>query len=187
MKGGDMRVAVYPGTFDPLTLGHFDLIVRSSALFDRVIVAVAAASSKTTAMFSTAERMEMIAEDAAHAGLSNVEVDALDTLLVNYCRRRQVRVVIRGLRAYSDFEYEFQMALTNRKLAPEIEALFLMPNEEHSYVTASTVREVARYGGDTSGFVSPSVQRHVERFMSAHPEQRIKTGGAIANTGAFDR
>jgi pantetheine-phosphate adenylyltransferase len=187
MKGGDMRVAVYPGTFDPLTLGHFDLIVRSSALFDRVIVAVAAASGKATAMFSTADRMAMITEDAAHAGLSNVEVDALDTLLVNYCRRRQVRVVIRGLRAYSDFEYEFQMALTNRKLAAEIETLFLMPNEEHSYVTASTVREVVRYGGDTSNFVSPSVQRHIERFMGAHPEQRIKTGGGIANTGAFDR
>jgi pantetheine-phosphate adenylyltransferase len=187
MKDGDMRVAVYPGTFDPLTLGHFDLIVRSSALFDRVIVAVAAASGKATAMFSTAERMAMITEDAAHAGLANVEVDALDTLLVNYCRRRQVRVVIRGLRAYSDFEYEFQMALTNRKLAAEIETLFLMPNEEHSYVTASTVREVARYGGDTSNFVSPSVQRHIERFMGAHPEQRIRTGGGIANTGAFDR
>jgi pantetheine-phosphate adenylyltransferase len=187
MKGGDMRVAVYPGTFDPLTLGHFDLIVRSSALFDRVIVAVAAASGKATAMFSTAERIAMITEDAAQAGLSNVEVDALDTLLVHYCRRRQVRVVIRGLRAYSDFEYEFQMALTNRKLAPEIETLFLMPNEEHSYVTASTVREVARYGGDTSNFVSPAVQRHIERFMGAHPEQRIKTGGGIANTGAFDR
>jgi pantetheine-phosphate adenylyltransferase len=188
MKDGDMRVAVYPGTFDPLTLGHFDLIVRSSALFDRVIVAVAGVSGKATAMFSAAERMAMITEDAAHAGLSNVEVDALDnTLLVNYCRRRQVRVVIRGLRAYSDFEYEFQMALTNRKLAAEIETLFLMPNEEHSYVTASTVREVIRYGGDTSNFVSPSVQRHIERFMCGHPEQRIKTGGGIANTGAFDR
>ena len=182
-----MRVAVYPGTFDPLTLGHFDLIVRSSALFDRVIIAVAGVSGKATAMFSPAERMAMITEDAAHAGLSNVEVDALDTLLVNYCRRRQVRVVIRGLRAYSDFEYEFQMALTNRKLAAEIETLFLMPNEEHSYVTASTVREVIRYGGDTSNFVSPSVQRHIERFMCGHPEQRIKTGGGIANTGAFDR
>jgi len=182
-----MRVAVYPGTFDPLTLGHFDLILRSSALFDRVIIAVADVSSKSSAMFSTEERMTIIREDATEAGLTNVEVDALDTLLINYCRRRQARVVVRGLRAYSDFEYEFQMALTNRKLAAEIETLFMMPNEEHSYVTASTVREVARYGGDTSTFVSPSVQRHIASFMSGHPEQRIRTGGGIANTGAFDR
>jgi pantetheine-phosphate adenylyltransferase len=182
-----MRVAVYPGTFDPLTLGHFDLVQRSAALFDRVIVAVSGVSAKATAMFSTDERMAMIREDVERAGLANVEVDCLDTLLVNYCRRRKARVVLRGLRAYSDFEYEFQMALTNRKLAAEIETLFLMPNEEHSYVTASTVREVARYGGDTSAFVSASVFRHIEHFMNTHPEQRIKTGGGLANTGAFDR
>jgi len=182
-----MRVAVYPGTFDPLTLGHFDLIRRSSALFDRVIVAVAVVSAKTTAMFTNEERVAMVREEVAAAGLANIEVDRLDTLLVDYCRRRGVRVVVRGLRAYSDFEYEFQMALTNRKLAEEIETLFLMPNEEHSYVTASTVREVIRFGGDTSAFVSPGVQRHIERFMAQHPEQRLKTGGSHATTGAFDR
>jgi len=182
-----MRVAVYPGTFDPLTLGHFDLVLRSSALFEHVIVAVAGASGKATAMFAPEERIAMIREEVARAGLPNVEVDTLDTLLVSYCRRRQARVVVRGLRAYSDFEYEFQMALTNRKLAADIETLFLMPSEEHSYVTASTVREVARYGGDTRSFVSPSVQRHIEQFMLAHPEQRIKTGGGVGNTGAFDR
>jgi len=126
-----------------------------------------------------------VRESAAH--LSNVVVEPLDGLLVTYCVRRNIRIVIRGLRAYSDFEYEFQMALTNRKLAPNIETLFMMPQEEHSYVTASTVREVARYGGDTSAFVPPTVQRHLERHLRLHPEQRIKMGGGIGDAGAFDR
>lgn len=182
-----MRVAVYPGTFDPLTLGHCDLIRRSATLFERVIVAVAVVSSKTTAMFANEERMAMVREEVAATGLNNVEVDRLDTLLVNYCRQREVRVVVRGLRAYSDFEYELQMALTNRKLAGEIETLFMMPNEEHSYVTASTVREVARFGGDTSAFVPATVQRHIDRLMAQHPEQRNKAGSGHVGTGTFDR
>jgi pantetheine-phosphate adenylyltransferase len=124
---------------------------------------------------------------AIEHGLDNIEVDRLDGLLVNYCQRHGVRVVVRGLRAYSDFEYEFQMALTNRKLAPEIETLFMMPNEEHSYVTASTVREVARYGGETGCFVPPVVQRRIEEYLRVHPEARIRKGGGVGNTGAFDR
>ena len=127
----------------------------------------------------------MVRESATH--LPNVVVETLDGLLVDYCVRRNVRIVIRGLRAYSDFEYEFQMALTNRKLAPNIETLFMMPLEEHSYVTASTVREVARYGGDTSSFVPLPVQRHLALHFQNHPEQRIKTGGGIGEAGAFDR
>ena len=156
------RIAVYPGTFDPMTLGHFDLVKRAAALYDRLIVAVAATSMKQGAMFDCETRMAMIREDVEAAGLANVTVEKLDTLLVDFCRKRGVKIVIRGVRVYSDFEYEFQMALTNRKMAPEIETLFMMPSENLAYVTASTVREIARYGGDTSALVTPAVQRHLD-------------------------
>ena len=152
------RVAVYPGTFDPMTRGHFDLIERSARLYDKLIVAVAATSSKDGAMFSAEDRLAMIREDVAKAKLDNVEVKVLATLLVDFCRREGARVVIRGVRVYSDFEYEFQMALVNRRLAPEIETLFMMPSENLAYVTASTVREIARYSGDTGPFVTEAVQ-----------------------------
>ena len=155
------KIAVYPGTFDPMTRGHFDLIVRASRLYERLIVAVAATSSKNGAMCSAEDRLEMIREDAARAGLANVEVKMLDTLLVDFCRREGARVVIRGVRVYSDFEYEFQMALTNRRLAPEIETLFMMPSENLAYVTASTVREISRYGGDTAPFVTDAVEKRL--------------------------
>lgn len=154
--------AVYPGTFDPMTRGHFDLIVRAARLYEKLIVAVAATSTKAGAMFPAEERLAMIREDVAKAGLANVEVKLLDTLLVDFCRREGSKVVIRGVRVYSDFEYEFQMALTNRRLAPEIETLFMMPSEHLAYVTASTVREIARYGGDTAPFVTEAVQRRLK-------------------------
>ena len=157
--------AVYPGTFDPMTLGHFDLIVRASKLYDRLIVAVAATSKKQGARFSGKERLGMLKEDVRRAGLENVTVKMLDCLLVDFCRREKARVVIRGVRVYSDFEYEFQMALTNRRMAPEIETLFMMPSENLSYVTASTVREIASYGGDTTAFVTPAVQRHLGKAV----------------------
>jgi len=153
--------AVYPGTFDPMTLGHFDLIRRSSKLYGRVIVAVAATSQKQGALFDAEERMAMIREDVRRARLRNVDVRLLDCLLVEFCRREKARVVIRGVRVYSDFEYEFQMALTNRRMAPEIETLFMMPSESLAYVTASTVREIARYGGDTAPFVTAAVQKRL--------------------------
>ncbi|MBQ4385202.1 MAG: pantetheine-phosphate adenylyltransferase [Kiritimatiellae bacterium] len=159
------RTAVYPGTFDPMTRGHFDLIERSSRLYDRLIVAVAATSSKEGAMFPAEDRLEMIREDVARAGLANVEVKVLDTLLVDFCRREGAKVVIRGVRVYSDFEYEFQMALTNRRLAPEIETLFMMPSENLAYVTASTVREIARYRGDTAPFVTEAVQTRLSKGL----------------------
>ena len=158
------KIAVYPGTFDPMTRGHFDLIARAAKLYDRLVVAVAATSAKSGAIFSAEDRIAMIREDVARAGLANVEVKALDTLLVEFCRREGVRVVIRGVRVYSDFEYEFQMALTNRRMAPEIETLFMMPSESLAYVTASTVREIARYGGDTAPFVTAAVQKRLERL-----------------------
>ena len=154
--------AVYPGTFDPMTKGHFDLIVRASSLYDRLVVAVAATSVKQGAMFDSAERLEMIREDVAKAGRANVEVKLLSGLLVDFCRSEGAKVVIRGVRVYSDFEYEFQMALTNRRLAPEIETLFMMPSENLAYVTASTVREIARYRGDTAPFVTEAVQKRLQ-------------------------
>ena len=156
------KIAVYPGTFDPMTKGHFDLIVRGAKLYDKLLVAVAATSTKNGAMFSAEDRIAMIREDVARAGLANVAVKILDTLLVEFCRREGVSVVIRGVRVYSDFEYEFQMALTNRRLAPEIETLFMMPSENLAYVTAATVREVSRYGGDTAPFVTEAVQKRLK-------------------------
>ena len=156
------KIAVYPGTFDPMTKGHFDLIVRSAKLYDRLVVAVAATSTKNGAIFSAEDRVAMIREDVERAGIANVEIKTLDTLLVEFCRREGVSVVIRGVRVYSDFEYEFQMALTNRRMAPEIETLFMMPSESLAYVTASTVREIARYGGDTAPFVTEAVQKRLE-------------------------
>ncbi len=154
---------VYPGTFDPMTLGHLDLVTRGAALFDRVVVAVAAFSNKATGMFPLEERLEMARE--ACEGLGNVSVKPMYNLLVDFVRSEGARTVLRGLRAYSDFEYEFQMALTNRKLAPEVETLFLMPKEEHSTTSSSMVREIARFAGDTSPFVPAAVQRHIERLV----------------------
>ncbi len=158
------RKAVYPGTFDPMTLGHFDLIQRASKLYDRLVVAVAATSKKQGALFDARTRMAMIREDVRRAGLANVEVKLLDCLLVDFCRREKVKVVIRGVRVYSDFEYEFQMALTNRRMAPEIETMFMMPSESLAYVTASTVREIASYGGDTAPFVTEAIQKRLKRI-----------------------
>ena len=159
--------AVYPGTFDPMTLGHFDLIQRASKLYDKLVVAVAATSKKQGALFDAEERLAMIREDVKKAGIKNVEVKVLDTLLVDFCRREKAHVVIRGVRVYSDFEYEFQMALTNRRMAPEIETLFMMPSENLAYVTASTVREIASYHGDTAPFVTSAVQKRLKQHCHA--------------------
>ena len=158
-----VTTAVYPGTFDPMTLGHFDLIRRAAKLYDRLIVAVAATSKKQGALFNAEERLAMIREDVRRARLANVEVKMLDGLLVDFCEG--ARVVIRGVRVYSDFEYEFQMALTNRRMAPEIETLFMMPSESLAYVTASTVREIASYGGDTAPFVTAAVQKRLRKSV----------------------
>ena len=149
------KMAVYPGTFDPLTLGHVDVVHRAARLFDRLILAVAVGKRKDT-LFSIKERMAMARSLAAT--LPNVEAVEFNGLLVDYVRQIGARVIIRGLRAFSDFEYEFQMALTNRKMAPDVEVLFMMPRETYSYISSSVVREIASLGGDTSKFVPPFVQ-----------------------------
>lgn len=150
------KKAIYAGTFDPLTYGHLDLIERSAEIFDQVILAVAAAEgAPKETLFSVNERTDMISKVVGE--MRNVEVVSFNGLLIDYARERNVSVLIRGIRAYSDFEYEFQMALTNRKLAPEVETLFMMPKETHSYVSSSTVKEVARLCGDIRDFVPAPV------------------------------
>lgn len=157
------QAAIYAGTFDPLTLGHMDLVERGANIFDKLLLAVAVSTPKAT-LFSVEERVEMMREVCKE--LCNVEVMIFDGLLVEFARRKGVYVLLRGLRAYSDFEYEFQMALTNRKLAPEVETLFLMPKETHSYVSSSTVKQVAALGADTSDFVPGLVVSALKRKFS---------------------
>jgi pantetheine-phosphate adenylyltransferase len=149
-----MKTAVYPGTFDPITNGHTDLVERAARLFDRVIVAVAKNPSKTPA-FSLEQRVGLASEVLAH--LPNVAVRSFDCLLVDYLRQQQGQVILRGLRAVSDFEYEFQLASMNRQLAPEVETMFLTPSEHYSFVSSSLVREIAALGGDVTPFVHTTV------------------------------
>jgi pantetheine-phosphate adenylyltransferase len=150
------EAAICAGTYDPLTLGHLDVIERATRIFPRVVVAVASNPGKNP-LFSLDERIRMIRASTEH--LKGVEVDHFDGLLVNFAEKKGVKTIVRGLRAFSDFEYEFQMALTNRKLKPQIETIFLMPKQDYSYVTSSNVREVAALGGDSSQFVPPVVQQ----------------------------
>ena len=152
------RIAVYPGTFDPITYGHMDVIERGTRLFDKVIVLVARNSTKTP-LFSGAERIAMIKEVFKKS--PRVEVDVFDGLLVEYVVRKGATAIIRGLRAMSDFEFEFQMALTNRKLDSTIDTVFLVPDERYTYLNSTIVREIARLGGDVSVFVPPSVRKHL--------------------------
>ncbi|MDO8988319.1 MAG: pantetheine-phosphate adenylyltransferase [Sideroxyarcus sp.] len=148
-----MTKVVYPGTFDPITRGHEDVVRRAAGLFGEVIVAVAA--SRTSTLFTLDERVSMARE--VFAGFDNVKVEGFDSLLMSYVLSQNARVVLRGLRAVSDFEYEFQMAGMNRTLHPDIETLFLTPAEQYTFISASIVREIARFGGDVSKFVSPLV------------------------------
>jgi len=155
-----MALAVYPGSFDPITNGHADILRRSLAIFDRVVVALADNVRKAP-LFSIDERRAMIV--AALDRDQRIEVDAFQGLLVDYCRRRGAGVVIRGLRALADFEYEFQLAHMNRHLAPEVETMFLMTSEESFYVSSSLVKEVALMGGDVSRMVPAAVVAALER------------------------
>ena len=160
-----MKIAIYPGTFDPVTYGHLDVIERACEIFDKVIVMVARNTSKTP-LFNTEERMKMI-EDVTKK-YRKVSVESFDGLLVNFARKKKATAIVRGLRAVSDFEYEFQMALTNRKLAGEITTVFLMPHEKYTYLNSTLVREIAFMGGDISDFVPASVKKALAKKIKSH-------------------
>ena len=163
------RLAIYPGSFDPITYGHEDLVRRVLGFADRVVVAVAhRATMRKQGLFTIPERVELIRE--TFAGEPRVEVDAFDGLLVDYARSRGSRILVRGLRAVADFEYEFQMALMNRELWPDVETLFLAPDARYSFLSASLVREIASLGGDVSQFVSPLVRERLERALAREQE-----------------
>lgn len=149
-----MKTAVYPGTFDPITLGHLDIVERASKLFDKIVVSVSTNPQKNP-MFSLEERIHMV--QLSTKAFSNVEVHSFEGLLVNYAEKTRAVAVIRGLRAVSDFEYEFQMALMNRKLNCKLETVFLMPSEKYTYINSTIVKEVGRLGGDVSHFLSEEV------------------------------
>jgi pantetheine-phosphate adenylyltransferase len=162
------HIAIYPGTFDPITYGHIDVVERATELFTRVTVLVARNSVKTP-LFSDDERVSMIRE--VFQKNRRVTVDGFDGLLVDYAKHTGSTVIIRGLRAVSDFEYEFQMALTNRKLAPAIDTVFLVPDERYTYLNSTIVREVARHGGDVSDFVPASVRRKLMSKLRIVPRK----------------
>ncbi len=157
-----MTTAIYPGTFDPVTNGHSDLVSRAARLFDHVIVAIATGSGKAP-VFPLDERLALAR--TVLGAIPGVEVCSFDTLLVDFARSRGARVIVRGLRAVSDFEYEFQLASMNRHLAPEVETLFLTPAEEYAYISSSLVREIAALGGDVAPFVHPEVAAALKRRL----------------------
>jgi pantetheine-phosphate adenylyltransferase len=153
-----MITVVYPGTFDPLTRGHEDLVRRAARVFDRVVVAVADSEAKNP-LFTAAERIDM----AKHvmSSMSNVEVLGFSSLLMDFVRSQGAQIILRGLRAVSDFEYEFQMAGMNRRMYPDVETLFLTPSEQYTFVSATIVREIAKFGGDVTHFVDPIVAARI--------------------------
>jgi pantetheine-phosphate adenylyltransferase len=150
-----MRTAIYPGSFDPLTNGHLDVLQRAAKLFDRVIVAVAKNEGKNP-LFTLDERLALVKEAAAH--LPNVEADTFEGLLVEYVVQKKAQAIVRGLRAVSDFEFEFQLALMNRKLNENVETIFMMPKDTYTFLSSRIVKEIARLGGDVGQFVGPNVQ-----------------------------
>jgi pantetheine-phosphate adenylyltransferase len=156
-------ISIYPGTFDPITNGHIDIIQRASELFDNVIIAIAVNPDKAP-LFSEEERKDMIQNVTAH--LKNVVVDSFEGLLVRYAEKKNAKVIVRGLRAISDFEYEFQMSLTNRKLSPKINTIFLMPNEKYSYLNSSLVRQLASYDSNVKEFVPEYVLKKLKKKFS---------------------
>ena len=162
-----MKIAVYPGSFDPVTLGHLDIIERTAKMFDKVIVGVLRNRTKSP-LFSAEERVELLKEVTAH--LENVEIQSFEGLLIEFVRQNGAAVVVRGLRAITDFEYELQMAQTNRVIAPEIDTLFLTTNLKYSYLSSSIVKEIAGYQGDISSFLHPAVARRVREKLSGKRE-----------------
>ena len=161
-----MRTAIYPGSFDPVTNGHLDVIQRATKLFDRVIVAVAKSESKTP-LFTLEERVELVAR--AIEPMPNVETDSFDGLLVRYVESRSAQAVVRGLRAVSDFEFEFQLALMNRKLNDRFETIFMMPKDTYTFLSSRIVKEIARLGGDVSAFVPAHLQIALAGKLASAP------------------
>jgi pantetheine-phosphate adenylyltransferase len=159
-----MRHCIYPGTFDPITYGHLDVLARAAKLFDRVTVAIAESAGKAP-LFTAAERLAMI--QPSLASLPHVSVTTFTGLLVEFCVKQKADAIIRGLRALSDFEFEFNMALMNRHLEPRMETLFVMPNEQFSYTSSTLVKQVAKFGGDVSHFVPPNVAEALKTAFSA--------------------
>ena len=157
------KIAIYPGTFDPITNGHIDVIERALKIFDKVIVVIARNPKKQT-LFTEEERIELIRESLKH--LANIEVTATEKLTVEFARSVSANAIIRGIRAVSDFEYEFQIALMNRKLCPDVTTIFLMPNEKFTYLNSSIIRELAQYGADISDFVPPCVEKKLKEKFS---------------------
>ena len=155
-----MRTAVYPGTFDPVTNGHLDLVTRASQIFDKIIIAVSNNPHKNP-LFSMEERKDLIEQIVK--GRKNIEVDLFDGLLVEYAKSKGACAIIRGLRAVSDFEYEFQMALMNRKLMPDLETVYLMPSEEYTYINSTIAKEIAKFGGEVSCFVPEVVKKALQK------------------------
>ncbi len=156
--------AVYPGSFDPITYGHIDIIERGSKLFDKVVVAILINPQKNP-LFTVEERLEMIKESLKHIPENKIEISSFSGLLVDYVKEIQAKAILRGIRAISDFEYEFQMALTNRRLLKKVDTVFMMPDERYSYLSANLVREIASFGGDISHFVPPHVAEKLkEKF-----------------------
>ena len=161
---GQTSIAVYPGSFDPITNGHIDLVQRSLRIFDRIIIAISTNAEKGSSLFTIEERLEMIREVFREHG-SRVQVDSFSGLLVDYTERVNAKVIVRGLRAVSDFEYEFQMAMMNRGLKPEIETLFMMTGESYFYISSHLVKEVVSLKGDVSGLVPKNVLKRLkEKF-----------------------
>jgi len=161
-----MRTAIYPGTFDPMTQGHLDIVLRARHVPDEVVVLLAVNAGKTP-LFPFAQRLELVR--TCTSGLDGVSVDSDDGLLAAYAQRRGATAIVRGLRAISDFDYEFQMAIVNRKLAPGVETVFLMPSEEWSYLSSSIVRELWRFGGDYSRLVPEAVRAAMDQLQGTHP------------------
>ncbi|MCC6142653.1 MAG: pantetheine-phosphate adenylyltransferase [Candidatus Hydrogenedentes bacterium] len=160
----NQRIAIYPGSFDPPTLGHLDLIERAAKLFDRLIVAIAHNDAKS-ALFSVDERKEMLSHIVRH--LPNVEIDHFSALTVEFARSRGAVALIRGLRVISDFEFELTMAIMNHKLNPNVDTVCLMPSEEYLFLSSRLVKEIARFGGDISAFVTSEVERRVREKLAA--------------------
>jgi pantetheine-phosphate adenylyltransferase len=159
--------AVYPGTFDPLTNGHLDLIERGSRIVDELVVAILNNADKGVPLFSVAERIEMIAEAIAASGFTNVSVTTFNGLLVDFARSQGAKAVLRGIRAITDYEYEFPMAMMNRKLAPNVETIFMMPAEQYTYVSSRLIKGVFNLGGDVSELVPPLVMQRLKAKAKA--------------------